>query len=552
MSAAAKKQWKHWTKYFMRRCGGGGEGRRAAYDVLRANNPDVTFQRLCPKSTEASDFEMDSLDLGRMAEAVRRESLTDPSYFGDIFMAALLIASRKMKPSQGERLRALLNDVYADCVEGKRFEGGLAVARASLEAWRRLDRLPDQTRIGFIEEALQNVAEMHRASGDFEAAAEAHDARLAMVDPREDGEAFEAVASAYTAIGSQEFLLGNFDRAKNFHLRSVGVLTKIHGEEHVSVAAAYMNVASCFAGTTRYAETLHYLERTRDIFEKVGNGGEGDDIKSHPRVAVCLQNLAGIKYATAEYGEARDLYERVLRMKREMYGERPEGWSAAEARSVAVTHHCLGLCALKFGESVKAEEHFAADLEITQRRRGQRSEDEPKRNTARGMHGLASVQELSGQVGEALEGHERALKVLREAFKGRGGRHRDLAKSLMSVGDCQRRLRNLEKAQESLREAKNMLKDLRGDGGGEEAMAECLVAYGKYHFDRGERERAERDFARAMEIRREVFGAELDHDGVAECIFHLGRVARVAGDEDEARELFAESEEMYKGPYLLI
>ena len=72
-------------------------------------------------------------------------------------------------------------------------------------------------------------------------------------------------------------------------------------------------------------------------------------------------------YMLPKYTEARSLYERVLGMKREMYGE---GWSAAEGRSVAVTHHCLGLCALKFGERDAANEHFNMDLEITQR--GQR------------------------------------------------------------------------------------------------------------------------------------------------------------------------------------
>ena len=41
-----------------------------------------------------------------------------------------------------------------------------------------------QARIGYIKEALHNVAEMHRASGDFEAAAEAYDAGIAMMDPR--------------------------------------------------------------------------------------------------------------------------------------------------------------------------------------------------------------------------------------------------------------------------------------------------------------------------------------------------------------------------------
>ena len=86
-----------------------------------------------------------------------------------------------------------------------------------------------QARIDYMKEALHDVAEMHRASGDFEAAAKAYDARLAMMDPKEEREAFEAVASAYTAIGSREFQVGNFDRAKNFHLKGVGVLTAIHG-----------------------------------------------------------------------------------------------------------------------------------------------------------------------------------------------------------------------------------------------------------------------------------------------------------------------------------
>ena len=84
------------------------------------------------------------MNYDRLLLKVRRESQTDPSYFGDIFMAALLIACRKMKPSHVDRMRPLLDDVYADCAANKRFEEGLAVARAALEAWQRLDRLPDR------------------------------------------------------------------------------------------------------------------------------------------------------------------------------------------------------------------------------------------------------------------------------------------------------------------------------------------------------------------------------------------------------------------------
>ena len=42
-------------------------------------------------------------------------------------------------------------------------------------------------------------------------------------------------------------------------------------------------------------------------------------------MSVCLQNLAGIKYATAKYGEARDLYEQVLGLKKRTYGEKQGG-----------------------------------------------------------------------------------------------------------------------------------------------------------------------------------------------------------------------------------
>ena len=44
---------------------------------------------------------------------------------------------------------------------------------------------------------------MHCASGDIEAMAEVNDSRLAMMDPKREKEAFEAVASAYTGMGKK-------------------------------------------------------------------------------------------------------------------------------------------------------------------------------------------------------------------------------------------------------------------------------------------------------------------------------------------------------------
>ena len=47
-------------------------------------------------------------------------------------------------------MRVRLNDVYADCAANKRCDEGLAVARASLEAWQGMDGLPDKEIIPFV------------------------------------------------------------------------------------------------------------------------------------------------------------------------------------------------------------------------------------------------------------------------------------------------------------------------------------------------------------------------------------------------------------------
>ena len=61
------------------------------------------FFRLAPSSSEAAALESDSLEMDAMVAAVRRESLTNPSYFGDVFTAALTIAARKARPEHAEQ-----------------------------------------------------------------------------------------------------------------------------------------------------------------------------------------------------------------------------------------------------------------------------------------------------------------------------------------------------------------------------------------------------------------------------------------------------------------
>jgi tetratricopeptide (TPR) repeat protein len=209
------------------------------------------------------------------------------------------------------------------------------------------------------------------------------------------------------------------------------------------------------------------MEKSRSIF--VANYGP-----VHPHVSSCLNNIAGIHFAFANYMEAKEYYNQSLKMKEAIYGD-----TKNKNESVALTHENLGLCALKTADYDEAEEHFDTALTISKAVHGETEyhpsigklplfllQDNENNSLhllfipklARELHGKAWLKELTGQVQEALTGYEKSLKMSRETYDNLKGQHPDVAKSLYHIGECLRKQAQLDKAQESLREAKNMIR----------------------------------------------------------------------------------------------
>jgi hypothetical protein len=119
------KQWKYWLKYFPQQFTDGN----SVYMDTKNNNPDVIFQRLVPRSQEASTYKMDSLDISGMLEVMRMESLADPAYFHDVFMVALVITCRKTTVQTSLTMYTLTKNVFEAAINDNDYETGLSVAK---------------------------------------------------------------------------------------------------------------------------------------------------------------------------------------------------------------------------------------------------------------------------------------------------------------------------------------------------------------------------------------------------------------------------------------
>ena len=68
--------------------------RYSRYVTTLHDQEPVSFQRLNPKSTKSKLYNLDSLEINEMEEAIEEEAKDDPRYLQDIVAAAIVITTR--------------------------------------------------------------------------------------------------------------------------------------------------------------------------------------------------------------------------------------------------------------------------------------------------------------------------------------------------------------------------------------------------------------------------------------------------------------------------
>lgn len=111
----------------------------------------------------------------------------------------------------------------------------------------------------------------------------------------------------YELLGHYQELLGNFNGAERFYLRSSEISGRVCGKESANYASGLNNLAGIYQDQGRYDEAIEKYEEALRIGEKTLG-------KEHLDYAIRLNNLASIYETLARYKEALELYEKALKI----------------------------------------------------------------------------------------------------------------------------------------------------------------------------------------------------------------------------------------------
>ena len=170
---------------------------------------------------------------------------------------------------------------------------------------------------------------------------------------------------------------------------AVGVVEDVLGPDHPVTLAVRNNLAGAYNSVGRFGEAIELYERVLAKRERV----LGPD---HPDTLTTRNNLAGAYNSVGRFGEAIELYERVLAKRERVLGaDHPD--TLTTRNNLAAAYGSVG----RFGEALELFERVLAERERVL------GADHPDTLTAR--NNLAAAYGSVGRFGEALELFERVL-----------------------------------------------------------------------------------------------------------------------------------------------
>ena len=241
----------------------------------------------------------------------------------------------------------------------------------------------------------------------------------------------------------------------------------------------------------------------------------------HPDVATSLNNLALLYSAQGRYGEAEPLLEEALGLRRELLGERHPD-VATSLNNLALLYSAQG----RYGE---AEPLLEEALGLRRELLGERHPD-----VASSLNNLALLYSDQGRYGEAEPLYEEALGLTRELL---GERHPDVASSLNNLALLYRDQGRYGEAERLYEEALGLRRELLGER--HPSVASSLNNLALLYRDQGRYGEAERLYEEALGLRRELLGER--HPDVASSLNNLAGLYSAQGRYGEAERLYEEA-----------
>ena len=350
---------------------------------------------------------------------------------------------------------------------------------------------------------------VYKDIGEYNQAKELHIKAL-MISQKTFSEDPASVATSYDNLASVCNSLGEYDQAKEFHEKALTIYKKIFGEDHGSVATSYNNLALVYEGLGEYSQAKDFHEKALMILKKIS----GED---HAFVATSYGNLASVCNCMGEYNQAKELHEKALTICQKKFGE--------DHADVATSYNNLALLHENLGEYNQAKDLHENALMIWKKIFG-----EDHAYVATCYSNLASVYNSLGKCNTAKEYMEKALMIRKRIF---GEDHVSVATTYNNLALVYESLGEYNQARELLEKVlmiyeKIFREDHAFVATGCDNLASVYNSLGEYN-------RAKELHDKALMTRKKIFGEV--HADVATSYNNLALVFESLGDYTQAKEL---------------
>jgi eukaryotic-like serine/threonine-protein kinase len=412
-----------------------------------------------------------------------------------VFFTVRLTKARNVAQAEAartERVQSLMLNL---------FQGGDAAAGPAdtLRVVTLLDRGVDDAKSLSSEPQVQaelydNLGKIYEKLGKLEQADSL--LRLALEQRKKlFGHDSAEVGESLTALGLLRADQARLEEAERFVRQGLDITTRRVGPDHPTAAKALMALGSVLAERGSYNEAIHSLNESVRI--ESAPGIPTSDL------AASLSALADAHYSAGHYDEAVNLYNRVLEMHRQLYGNRHP--------LVAGDLGSLGAVKQDLGYYAEAEALYRQELDIIESYYGKNS---PR--TAAVLTSLGRALVYENKFDDSERALQRALAIQQQAY---GEIHSSVAETLNELGNVASLRDHLDEAEAHFRKVVDIYRQIYGDH--HYLVAIALSNVGSIHTDKKDYPGAERIFRDVVRRFTETLGTDNVNTAIAKT--KLGR-----------------------------
>jgi tetratricopeptide (TPR) repeat protein len=159
----------------------------------------------------------------------------------------------------------------------------------------------------------------------------------------------DLASTFFNSLGQQFSFVGNYEKAVEYHEKSLAIRLKVHRDQHPLIGVSYNNLGSVWGKKGEYDKAIEYHEKSLAIRLKV----YGDQ---HSSIGISYNNLGLAWREKGEYEKAIEYYEKSLAIRFKIQGNHHP--------SIAVIYNNLGSAWRNIGEYDKALQYLEKSLEI--------------------------------------------------------------------------------------------------------------------------------------------------------------------------------------------